>query len=76
MEEEIMKTVENTEVETPETEIAETTESGSNAGLVALVAAGLTAAAIAAFNFGKKKYKEHKARKEIESGKELDVKID
>lgn len=75
MEEEIMKTVENTEVETPETEITETTKS-SNAGLVALVAAGLTAAAIAAFNFGKKKYKEHKARKEIESGKELDVKID
>lgn len=75
MEEEIMKTVENTEVETPETEITETTD-GANAGLVALVAAGLTAAAIAAFNFGKKKYKEHKARKEIESGKELDVKID
>ena len=76
MEEEIMKTVENTEVETPETEIAETTGSSSNAGLVALVAAGVTAAAIAAFNFGKKKYKEYKARKEIESGKEIDVKID
>ena len=75
MEEEIMETVENTEVETPETEITETPKS-TNTGLVALVAAGLTAAAIAAFNFGKKKYKEHKARKEIESGKELDVKID
>lgn len=56
MEDEIMTAVENTEVENG-------TKTELNAGVVAIVAAGVIAVGIAAFHFGKKKLAERKAKK-------------
>lgn len=68
MEDEIMTITENNEVEAIEPEETEYSESGSNAGVVALVVTGVIAAGIAAFHFGKKKLAELKAKKETTKG--------